>query len=167
MGTKLVPPTSSRLCKKLGRPLAASQVVASGRILQVAGRPLEASCGSSLQRWRPKRRGPQIWGPKTFLIWLIEHELEARAKASSTIGLFRARFLSPSFLASTSLIFYPNAVDSFARATLFRRREGVLLKTAKTAVFAAMLKNRVFLAGCPFPQSAVKYRIFNGLTLLF
>ena len=56
-----------------------------------------------------------------------------------------------------------NGVDSFAWVALFRYRKGVLLKTAKTAVFAAKSKSGRFLAGGPLLQSTARSLILNEL----
>ena len=115
-------------------------------------------------RWKSKSRGPEIWARQASSIWLIELELQPRARARFTIRSCKTHFLSPCFLARTSTIFCPNVVESFARVALFRRREGVHLQTAKTAVFAGTLKIRCFLGRRPLLQIDANSAKLRGLT---
>ena len=118
----------------------------------------------SWRGWRWKSRGAKFWAQNASPILLIALEIRPPATVRFTIRCFKTLSLPPYFFASTSPKFCPSGVDSFAPAALFCCREGVLLKTAETAVFAESLKIGCFLAGGPLLQSTAKHSILNRLT---
>ena len=91
-----------------------------------------------------KSLGPEIWARKASQILLIDVELQPEATASSAIRSFAMRFLLSCYFASTSPIFFPNGVDSFAWAAMFRLREGVVLPVAENGRFPIHIENLSF-----------------------